>query len=169
MKRIFGILLLLAACGTTAVAQNCIVVDSEKVFKSIDAYNKAIEALDQTAQEEQKKVDASFASVEKLYNDYMTVRNNLSQSARQVQEERILAAEKQAQEYQESVFGNEGTLMKQRIAAIQPIQKMVFEAIEAYAKEVGADVVLDAAANPTLLYRSASADRTQAIIDRLKK
>lgn len=38
---------------------------------------------------------------------------------------------------------------------IEPIQKKVFAAIEAYAKQAGADVVLDSANNPhTALYES---------------
>lgn len=52
---------------------------------------------------------------------------------------------------------------------IEPIQKKVFSAIEAYAKQVGADVVLDSANNPTLLYSNPSVDRTQQVIDVLKK
>ena len=46
--------------------------------------------------------------------------------------------------------------MKKRIEMIEPIQKQVFSAIEAYAKQVGADVVLDSANNPTLLYSNPS-------------
>ena len=60
-------------------------------------------------------------------------------------------------------------LMKKRIEMIEPIQKQVFSAIEAYAKQVGADVVLDSANNPTLLYSNPSVDRTQQVIDVLKK
>mgnify|MGYP005835868879 CR=1 FL=1 len=51
----------------------------------------------------------------------------------------------------------------------EPIQKKVFAAIEAYAKQAGADVVLDSANNPTLLYTNPSVERTQQLIDMLKK
>ena len=52
---------------------------------------------------------------------------------------------------------------------IEPIQKQVFAAIEAYAKQAGADMVLDSANNPTLLYTAPGVDRTQQVIDALKK
>ena len=84
-------------------------------------------------------------------------------------EERKLEKEKEAQEYQESLFGQEGTLMKKRIEMISPIQKRVFAAIETYAKQAGADLVLDSANNPTLLYTNPSVERTQQLIDMLKK
>ena len=58
--------------------------------------------------------------------------------------------------------------MKKRIELIKPIQERVFAAIEAYAKEIGAEVVLDSSNNPTLLYNAASVERTQQIINRLK-
>ena len=165
--------LILLAAGVLSAgilsAQNYIVVNSEKIFKSIDAYNNTIGELDSLAKQYQKQVDEKFAEVETLYNNYQYQKASLSSAARQARENAILDKEKEAQEYQESLFGQEGTLMKTRIAKISPIQKEVFAAIEAYAKEAGADLVLDSSNNPTLLYNNPSVERTQQVIDRLKK
>ena len=98
----------------------------------------------------------------------MNQKASLSASARQVREETILEQEQEAQRFQESLFGTDGTLMKKRMELIQPIQKRVFAAIEAYAGKAGADLVIDKANNPTLLYSSSAVDRTQQIIDALK-
>ena len=116
MKRLILIAAFILTAGTLA-AQNYIIVNSEKVFKSIDAYNTAISDLDKLAKQYQDQVDAKFAEVE----------------------------------------------------VISPIQKQVFDAIEAYAKQAGADLVLDSANNPTLLYTNPSVERTQQVIDALKK
>ncbi len=168
MKRL---ILLAAALLTTGVisAQNYIIVNSEKIFKSVDAYNEAIESLDTLAKQYQSQVDARFAEVETLYNTYQAQKASLSSTTRQARENEILGKEKAAQEYQESLFGKEGTLMKKRVELITPIQKEVFAAIEAYAKEVDADLVLDSSNNPTLLYNNPAVERTQQIIDRLKQ
>ena len=168
MKRLFLIAAFVLSAGTLA-AQNYIIVNSEKVFKSIDAYNTALSTLDKLAEQYQDLVDAKFAEVETLYNNYMNQKASLTAATRQARENDILAKEKAAQEYQETLFGNDGTLMKKRIEMIEPIQKQVFSAIEAYAKQVGADVVLDSANNPTLLYSNPSVDRTQQVIDVLKQ
>ena len=165
MKRLILIAVFVLTTGTLA-AQNYIIVNSEKVFKSIDAYNTALSTLDKLAEQYQDMVDAKFAEVETLYNNYMNQKASLTAATRQTRENDILAKEKAAQEYQETLFG---TLMKKRIEMIEPIQKQVFSAIEAYAKQVGADVVLDSANNPTLLYSNPSVDRTQQVIDVLKK
>ena len=168
MKRLILIAVFVLTTGTLA-AQNYIIVNSEKVFKSIDAYNTALSTLDKLAEQYQDMVDAKFAEVETLYNNYMNQKASLTAATRQTRENDILAKEKAAQEYQETLFGNDGTLMKKRIEMIEPIQKKVFSAIEAYAKQVGADVVLDSGNNPTLLYSNPSVDRTQQVIDVLKK
>ena len=163
MKRLILIAVFVLTTGTLA-AQNYIIVNSEKVFKSIDAYNTALSTLDKLAEQYQDMVDAKFAEVETLYNNYMNQKASLTAATRQTRENDILAKEKAAQEYQETLFGNDGTLMKKRIEMIEPIQKQVFSAIEAYAKQVGADVVLDSANNPTLLYSNPSVDRTQQVL-----
>ena len=168
MKRLILIAAFVLSAGTLA-AQNYIIVNSEKVFKSIDAYNTALSTLDKLAEQYQDMVDAKFAEVETLYNNYMNQKASLTAATRQTRENDILAKEKAAQEYQETLFGNDGTLMKKRVEMIEPIQKQVFSAIEAYAKQVGADVVLDSANNPTLLYSNPSVDCTQQVIDVLKK
>ena len=162
MKRLILIAAFILTAGTLA-AQNYIIVNSEKVFKSIDAYNTAISDLDKLAKQYQTQVDTT------LYNNYQVQKTSLSAAARQVRENAILQKEKEAQEYQESLFGQEGTLMKKRVEMISPIQKQVFAAIEAYAKQVGADLVFDSANNPTLLYNNPAVERTQQVIDALKK
>lgn len=168
MKRLFFLAVLLLTAGTLS-AQNYIIVNSEKIFKSIEAYNNAITSLDELAKQYQSQVDAKYKAIETLYNTYQSQKASLSASTRQARENEILTKEQEAQKYQESLFGQEGELMKKRLEMIQPIQKQVFAAIEAYAKQVGADMVLDSSNNPTLLYSNPEIERTQQVIDALKQ
>ena len=144
-------------------AQNYMVVDSEKVFKSISEYNTALESLETLAEDYQEKVDAKFAEVETLYNNYMQRRASLSESARQQQEQLILQKEAEATQ-----FGTDGELMKKRLELIQPIQQRVFSTIESFSKQYGYDLVIDISANPTILYYSTKVDFTDRIIESLK-
>ena len=167
MKRLILTVSLLLSL-TALAAQNYIVVDSEKVFKSIDAYNKALTELDELARQYQAQVDGKYAVIEQLYENYMAQKASLPAKTRQSRENAILEQEKEAQQYQESLFGNDGTLMKKRQELILPIQKRVFDTIDRYAKQVGADLVLDASNNPTMLYHSTRVDHTQQVIEALK-
>ena len=98
----------------------------------------------------------------------MAQRAALSEYTRQQREQQILQREQQATEYQESIFGTDGELMKRRMELIQPIQKLVFETIENYCKQYDYDLVIDIAANPTVLYYSSKVDYTERIIEALK-
>ena len=168
MKQMIVALVALVLSVTAVSAQNYMVVDSEKIFKSITSYNNALNQLETLAQEYQARVDAKFQEVENLYNNYVAQRAALSDSMRQQRENQILQLEKEATEYQESIFGTEGELMKKRMELIQPIQKRVFQAIENFSKQYGYDLVIDISANPTVLYYSTRVDFTQRIIDALK-
>ena len=168
MKRLILIAAFILTAGTLA-AQNYIIVNSEKVFKSIDAYNTAISDLDKLAKQYQDQVDAKFAEVEALYNNYVSQKTSLSAAARQTRENAILNKEKEAQEYQESLFGQEGTLMKKRIELIKPIQERVFAAINKYAETNNLGMVVDRANNQTLPYYQPALDKTDEIIKMLNK
>ena len=98
----------------------------------------------------------------------MSRRASLSASSRQQIEQSILDMEAKATQYQESLFGTDGELMKRRMELIQPIQKRVFDAIENFSMQYGYDLVIDIAANPTVLYYSDKVNFTQRIIDALK-
>ena len=168
MKRLILTIALVLGLSVAASAQNYAVVNSEKIFKSIEAYNAAIKQLDELADGYQKQVDEKFAEVERLYNAYMARRSSLSAASQQANEENILRKEQEATEFQESLFGTEGELMKKRLELIQPIQKKVFAAIEEYAKQKGYDMIIDVAQNATMLYYSAKADKTTELIAILK-
>ena len=168
MKKIILTLVLALMTAGMASAQNYMVVDSEKVFKSVSAYNEALDSLEKLAESYQQQVDAKFQEVEHLYNSYVQMRNSLSESTRQQYEQRILQMEAEATELQESLFGTEGELMQKRVEMIQPIQERVFSIIESFSKQYGYDLVIDIAANPTVLYYSSKVDFTEMIIKALK-
>ena len=167
-KSILAIVFALATFGIVSAQKYC-VIDSEKVFKSLDEYNKAIAQLDELGKAYQTEVDAKYKSVEELYNNYMAQKSNLSASARASVEQQILQKEQEAQKYQQDVLGEDGSLMKKRVEMITPIQTKVFTAIEQYAKANGYDLVLDKASNASILYVGESADRTAQVIEVLKK
>jgi outer membrane protein len=168
MKKIFALLLGIVSFVGVASAQNYMVVDSEKIFKSINEYNNTLVFLDNLAKSYQQQVDAKYQQIENLYNNYQQQKANLSAATRTIRENEILEKEAEAVKFQESIFGNEGEMMKKRIELIQPIQERVFKAIESYAKANGFDLVLDIASNATMLYYSPAVDRTEAVIQLVK-
>ena len=158
--------LLLAVGG--AYAQSYIFVNSEKVFKSQNAYNTAIQQLDDLAKQYQKNVDEAYQTLEEAYNNYQTQKKYLSETRRAAKEQEIVQMEKEVQQYQQEELGPQGDVMKKRTELIKPIQDKVFAAINQYAEANKYTMVLDVVNNQTLLYYSPSLDKTQDIINLLK-
>ncbi|MBQ4278729.1 MAG: OmpH family outer membrane protein [Rikenellaceae bacterium] len=168
MKKI--VLLVAALLAVAAVqAQSYIVVNSEKIFKSIGSYNDAIQTINDLTRQYQQNIDAAYANVEKLYADYEDQRDYISQSRQAQYENEIAEREKEIADYQKAVFGPEGELMKKRTELIKPIQDRVFGIINKYAEDNKVGLVLDVATNPSVLYYSPDMDRTQAIIELVKQ
>ena len=169
MKRtILTLLLALATLGIASAQKYC-VIDSEKVFKSLEEYNNAMTKLDELGKAYQTEVDNKYKSIESLYNSYMQQKEALSASTRASIEQQILQKEEAAQKYQQDMFGDNGELMKKRIELIKPIQTKVFGAIEKYAKDNGYDLVLDKASNASILYLNNAIDHTTQVIEYLKR
>ena len=169
MKRVILVALFALATFGIASAQKYCVIDSEKVFKSLDEYNKAMTTLDELGKSYQAEVDSKYNSIESLYNNYMQQKASLAASTRASVEQQILQKEEEAQKYQQELFGEDGKLMKKRIELIKPVQTKVFAAIEAYAKANGYDLVLDKASNASMLYVNDAIDHTAQVIEQLKK
>lgn len=167
-KTVLMLAAILAVSATAATAQSFMVVDSEKVFRSIDAYNSAIEEVNLLAQDYQRQIDDAFNELETSFNDLQSRRASMTAAQRQEAEQRIISREQEITRFQEEVFGEDGTVMKRRIELIKPIQDKVFAAIENYAREKGFDMVIDLASNPYILYHRASANHTDAIIALVK-
>ena len=169
MKRtILTLLFALATLGVASAQKYC-VIDSEKVFKSLEEYNNAMTKLDELGKAYQAEVDNKYKSIESLYNSYMQQKEALSASTRASIEQQILQKEEAAQKYQQDMFGDNGELMKKRIELIKPIQTKVFGAIEKYAKDNGYDLVLDKASNASILYLNNAIDHTTQVIEYLKR
>lgn len=169
MRRFIFALSAFILCAGVVSAQKYIVVDSEQIFRSIEAYNTALTTLDNLANQYQAKVDAAYAEVETMYNQYIAQKDSMTAAQRNAKEQEILAKERAAAEFQQSVFGNDGVMMKKRVELIQPVQNRVFSAIEKYAEQGGYDLVLDTASNASMLYHSKSVNHTQKIIELLKQ
>ncbi|MDR0509961.1 MAG: OmpH family outer membrane protein [Rikenellaceae bacterium] len=152
-----------------ASAQNTMVVNSEKIFKALPAYNTAVTQLDNMSKDYQKKVDDAFAAVQQMYNDYQGQRQYLSDYDRKSREDAIISREKEVTKAQQDFFGPDGELMKKRIEMIKPIQDKVFKFITDYAIASGFGIVIDQSANATLLYFAPTLDKTQDIINQLNK
>ena len=150
-------------------AQKIAVIDVNQVLNALPEYKKAQEDLDKVAQKWRSEIAQQQDVIKGMYNKYQAEQVLLSDDARKKREEEIVAKEKEAREAQRVKFGPEGDLFKKRQELVKPIQDKVYTAIEKFANEKGYDLVLDKSSSAGLIFANATYDKTQQIVDMVKK
>ena len=150
-------------------AQKIAVIDVNQVLNALPEYKSAQEELDKIAQKWRGEIAQQQDVIKGMYNRYQAEQVLLSDEARKKREEEIMVKEKDAREAQRVKFGPEGELFKKRQELVKPIQDKVYTSIEKYANEKGYDLILDKGTSAGLIFANATYDKTQAIIDLVKK
>jgi outer membrane protein len=146
-------LLLTLGFAFTANAQRIAYVDVKVILESIDEYQKAQADLDQVAATWRQEIAQEL----------------MSDDARRQKEDEIMEMEKRVREMQKDKFGPEGALFQRRKELVQPIQDRVYAAIEDYASDKGYDFIFDKSSSAGMLFASPSYDKTNEVLDRLKR
>lgn len=150
-----------------ASAQNYAVVNTQKVYQSIEAYGEAVAEIDALATAYQENIDEAYAKVEEMYQNYMIAKSGLSYEEQQAEEQNIIANEQKITTYQQNVFGTDGVLTKKQEELLKPFHEKVAKSISDYAAQQGYDLVIDIATT-ALPYFSPKVDITEEIIKLVK-
>ncbi len=167
MKKSIILSAIFALVSLGASAQNYAVVNSQKVYQSIEAYASAVKEIDELATTYQKNIDEAFAKVEEMYQNYMVAKPSLSFEEQQAEEQNIINNEQKITTYQQNVFGSDGVLTKKQEELLKPFHEKVANAIKQYAMNNGYQMVIDIATT-ALPYYSPALDITEEIIKLVK-
>lgn len=162
---IMAVVLVLATL--TAQAQKFALVDMEYIMGNIPAYEQAEKQIEEASKQWQAEVEKLAQEAKKLYTDYQSQIDKLSQTERGKREEAIVAKEKEAADLRRKYFGPEGELYKKREALIQPIQDDVYEAVKTIATRAGYAVVIDRASASSILFANPDIDISDEVLARL--
>jgi outer membrane protein len=167
MKRIFTLLVLVAAVGYTASAQRIAVIDIQEILSNMKEYSSAEKQLDDVAAEWRQEVSIEYDKIKSLYNKYQAEQVLLSDADKKKREDEIVEAEAAVRELQKRKFGPEGDLFLKRQELVAPVQEKVFSAIEDFAADRGYDLIFDKAGSTGLLFTSDEYDKTVDLKKRL--
>jgi len=167
MKRLFfsGLILLLGM--SFAFAQKYAFVDTEYILDRIPSYSAAQDKLDNMSNEWQKEIEALYAEVEKLYNDYQAERVLLTEEMRAEREEQIVTKETEAKDLQKTYFGREGMLFEKRQELIKPIQDEIYKAVKEIALSGNYAVIFDTSSGANMLYTNPKYDKSDDVLEKL--
>ena len=167
MKKLFILVLVLAGCALTSMAQKFALVDMEYVLSNIPAYEVANNNLEQLSQRWQKEVEAVGKEAETMYQNYLADKVFLTDEQIKKREEEIVAKEKAATELRYKYFGPEGELYQKRQTLLKPLQDDVYNAVKKVAEERGFQAIFDRASASDIVYASPRIDISNDVLAKL--
>lgn len=167
MKKSILMTAILCLVGLAANAQKYALIDMEYILKSIPAYERANEQLNQISKRWQGEVEAIALEAQTLYKNYQSEAVFLSEEQKTKKEEEIVAKEKEAQELKRKYFGPEGELYKKRESLMAPIQDEIYNAVKEISDAKGYMVVIDRASAGSIIYASPKIDISNEVLEKL--
>ena len=158
---------LFAFLPLSASAQKFALLDMDYILKSIPAYERANEQLNQMSKKWQAEVEALQTEAQTLYKNYQDNVVFLSNEQKKARQEEIVAKEKQAAELKKTYFGPEGELFKKRSALMAPIQEEIYNTVADIADQHGYQLVLDRASDSGIIFASPKIDISEEVLQRL--
>ena len=157
--------MLLSTVGMSA--QKFALLDMDYILKSIPAYERANEQLNQMSKKLQAEVEALQTEAQTLYKNYQDNIVFLSNEQKKARQDEILAKEKQAADLKKTYFGPEGELFKVRSALMNPIQEEIYNAVKEVAEQRGYQLILDRASDSGIIFGSPKIDISDEVLQKL--
>jgi len=148
-------------------AQKFAYVDSQYILDNLPEYTEAQAQLDEVSAQWQKEIEAKFAEVDKMYQDYQAQAVLLPEDMKKKKEQEIADKEKETKNLQRQRFGQNGDLMKKRQELVKPIQEKVYNAIQEIATSSNYSVIFDKSGALTILYANPKYDISDEILDNM--
>lgn len=164
-KALLTIALLLAALN--AGAQKFALVDMDYILKSIPAYERANEQLNQVSKKWQAEVEALSTEAQTMYKTYQNEVVFLSQEQKKSRQDAIMEKEKSAADLKKKYFGPEGELFKKRTSLMTPIQEEIYNAVKDIADLRGYQLILDRASDAGIIFGSPKVDISDEVLQKL--
>ena len=162
-KTLFLIIAMIITCSFS-FAQNYAVVNTQTILSKVPAYTEAQKKVELYSKEQQTKIDNAYITVEKKFDTYQQNKESMSESERKLAESEIINNEKKIVEFQERIFGKEGTLMEMSTTLFKPIQDKLTAILKNYAIQNKYELIIDISTTQSILYNAPNSDKTEDII-----
>lgn len=166
-KLILFFVALIISSAAMAQQKNCYIY-SQKIFKSMPEYNEAVKSLDAMTQTARTKADALLAEAKQMFDEFKQYQNDMSNVQRERYKKMIIDKEKEANDYEKRMFGEEGEVAKRQKELMDPIERKVLAVVESFAKRGGYDMIFDLSLVKVTIYQSDKLDVTDKIIEEVK-
>lgn len=102
-----------------------------------------------------------------MYNEYQQYASQMSSSDQTKYRDLIVRKEKEANDFEKSIFGEGGTLEKKQKELMNPIEKSVLDAVTKISTEQGYEMVFDLSLVKVTIFQSEKCNLTNKVIKAL--
>lgn len=167
MRKILAIVVVMLCGALQLNAQKIGYINTEKILSVIPEYKAAQTQLESLSKTYQSKIEAEYEKIETLYNNYQSMKANLTAQARQMKENEIIEKERAVKELQKSYFGQDGAMQKKSQELMDPIKERVDSAINKIAASGDFMIIFDTASLQGVAYVNEKDDLSNYVIKAL--
>ncbi len=148
-------------------AQKVAYVDSKYILSNIPEFITAQEEIEELSKKWEEEIQDLYLDIEKMYKSYQAEKYLLPEKEKKIVEENIIKKEKEVRDYQKSLFGPNGKLYEKQREKVEPIQEIIYKAIQEYAEKNRYEIIFDKSSELIMLYSSEDLDVSNDILDQL--
>ena len=130
-------------------------------------YKEATQEIENLSKAWEKEINDMYIEIEKKEIGLKAEEILLTKEMFQDRREKLDEEWKEIKNYQQKVFGFEGLYFLKKKELIQPIQDIIFEAVERIAKKNRLQIIFDKSSEPVLLYTNPIHDYTDYVLEDL--
>lgn len=127
-------------------------VDTDQILSGMSEYQGVQQQLKSISAEWNARLEEMKEEIDQLKEDYQAKEILYTDELKEQKQQEIQEKIQQRQQYLDQKFGANGEYFQQQKQLLEPIQRKVFEAINAVAEEKDFDFVFDRAQNSNMLY-----------------
>tara|TARA_B100001123_G_scaffold92506_1_gene106414 strand:+ start:943 stop:1461 length:519 start_codon:yes stop_codon:yes gene_type:complete len=161
------ILLIFLVFNSNLFAQKFGYVNSEFILNNMKEYKEAISEIENLSKAWEKEISDMYIEIEKKEIELKTEEILLTKEMFEDKRHKLDEEWKEIKNYQQKVFGFEGLYFLKKKELIQPIQDIIFEAVERVAKKNRLQIIFDKSSEPVLLYTNPIHDYTDYVLEDL--
>ena len=142
-------------------------VDTQYILEKMPEYKEAQAEIQKLATGWEKEIQDLYQEVEQMEVDLRAEEVLLTKEMWEERNTEIERNWKEAQEYQQSIFGFDGLYFLKKKELVKPIQDQVFESVERVAKNNRLQIVFDKSGDLVMIYTDPIHDYTDFVLEDL--
>lgn len=172
MEKSFKLLILLGffwclVAVQPAIAQKFGYIDSEFLLNKHPDYKLIQDELAALSEEWRKEAQILEQEIKEMYSSLKAEEVLLTEEMYQEKLDAIKEKEKQAVAFNNRVFGLNGQYYQKQQELMQPLQSIIFDAIDKVCKRFNLAVLFDKAAGPLMIYTDPRHDYSEFVLEEL--